>query len=105
MDIIISQPILLVACLIALIAFIVYSVTTIRRLGIVTYHKRIFQAGKAVIIAVGKLITSLAGVLAASAKTAGSTEATANAARGGVLNHRTGKFDDGTDPAGWYEQD
>jgi hypothetical protein len=25
--------------------------------------------------------------------------------RGGDLNFRTGKFDDGTDPAGWYEND
>ena len=25
--------------------------------------------------------------------------------RGGDLNFRTGKFDDGTDPAGWYGND
>ena len=25
--------------------------------------------------------------------------------RGGVLNYRTGKLDDGTDPYGWYEND
>ncbi len=25
--------------------------------------------------------------------------------RGGDLNFRTGKFDDGTDPAGWYGHD
>jgi hypothetical protein len=24
---------------------------------------------------------------------------------GGVLNYRTGKLDDGTDPYGWYEDD
>ena len=24
---------------------------------------------------------------------------------GGVLNYRTGKLDDGTDPIGWYEKD
>ena len=24
---------------------------------------------------------------------------------GGVLNYRTGKLDDGTDPYGWYEED
>jgi len=28
-----------------------------------------------------------------------------SAIRGGELNHRTGRFDDGTDPAGWYERD
>ena len=25
--------------------------------------------------------------------------------RGGALNYRTGKLDDGTDPYGWYEND
>jgi len=25
--------------------------------------------------------------------------------RGGDLNFRTGKYDDGTDPAGWYDND
>ena len=28
-----------------------------------------------------------------------------SAARGGDFNFRTGKFDDGTDPAGWYGRD
>jgi hypothetical protein len=28
-----------------------------------------------------------------------------SAIRGGDLNYRTGRFDDGTDPAGWYERD
>ena len=28
-----------------------------------------------------------------------------NSFRGGVMNHRTGKFDDASDPAGWYERD
>ena len=28
-----------------------------------------------------------------------------SAMRGGDLNHRTGRFDDGTDAAGWYERD
>lgn len=28
-----------------------------------------------------------------------------SAVRGGDLNHRTGKLDDGTDAAGWYERD
>jgi hypothetical protein len=28
-----------------------------------------------------------------------------SAIRGGELNDRTGRFDDGTDPAGWYEHD
>ena len=28
-----------------------------------------------------------------------------SAVRGGALNYRTGKLDDGTDAAGWYEKD
>ena len=28
-----------------------------------------------------------------------------NAVRGGDLNFQTGKFDDGTDPGGWYGRD
>lgn len=32
-------------------------------------------------------------------------KATENAAQGGILNYRTGRFDDGTDAAGWYEKD
>ena len=29
----------------------------------------------------------------------------ASAIRGGVFNYRTNRFDDGTDPAGWYTLD
>jgi hypothetical protein len=60
---------------------------------------------KVVTSALGAFVASLITLLAASAKTSDATEATANATRGGLFNHRTGKFDDGTDPAGWYEND
>jgi len=56
-------------------------------------------------VAFGRLAVSLFGLLAASAKTSDANDASANAARGGVLNYRTGKLDDGTDPTGWYEKD
>ncbi len=59
---------------------------------------------KVVASALGAFVASVVTLLAASAKTSDATEATANAARGGIFNHRTGKFDDGTDPAGWYER-
>ena len=32
-------------------------------------------------------------------------DVSAGAYRGGTLNYRTGKLDDGTDPYGWYEND
>lgn len=31
-------------------------------------------------------------------------DASDNAAGGGIFNFRTEKFDDGTDPAGWYKE-
>jgi len=70
--------------------------------------KRFVQLGRISVAAVGllgSLTAGLVGLLAASAETSDDDGATANAARGGALNFRTGKFDDGTDPAGWYEDD
>ena len=44
-------------------------------------------------------------LLASSARTMPADDELNNSFRGGVMNHRTGKFDDGSDPAGWYEHD
>jgi len=44
-------------------------------------------------------------LLASSARTTPGDDELNNSFRGGVMNHRTGKFDDGSDPAGWYERD
>jgi hypothetical protein len=43
--------------------------------------------------------------LAASARTTPASDVLNSSIRGGVLNYRTGKLDDGTDPYGWYERD
>jgi len=43
--------------------------------------------------------------LASSSQTTPADDELNNSFRGGVMNHRTGKFDDGSDPAGWYERD
>ena len=40
--------------------------------------------------------------VADSTETSSENQKTDNAAGGGVMNFRTDKFDDGTDPAGWY---
>lgn len=47
------------------------------------------------------------GLLAASAGTEPDDESdlSSSALRGGILNYGTGQLDDGTDPAGWYEDD
>jgi hypothetical protein len=50
-------------------------------------------------------MASIVGLLAESAKISDTDDATNQAARGGVLNYRTGKLDDGTDATGWYEKD
>jgi len=102
---VVTQSLLLLLCGMVLGAFLAYSVTIIYSLGFTTYLKIISQMGKAIASALTKFAAGVVGLLAVSAKTGSGTEASANAARGGILNHRTGKFDDGTDPAGWYEQD
>jgi len=45
------------------------------------------------------------GLLAATAQTSPANDELNSSIRGGVLNYRTGKQDDGTDPVGWYERD
>ena len=44
-------------------------------------------------------------LLASSARTTPVDDDLSSSIRGGDLNFRTGKFDDGTDPAGWYGRD
>jgi hypothetical protein len=46
-----------------------------------------------------------AGLLASSSQTDQDDDELGSSIRGGDLNFRTGKFDDGTDPAGWYGRD
>ena len=43
--------------------------------------------------------------LAVAAKTTPANDDLSSSVRGGLLNYRTGKLDDGTDPVGWYERD
>lgn len=68
-----------------------------------TFLKAIGQAVLDVIKAVAKLGASILGLFAESAKT--DNDDANIAPSGGVLNYRTGKLDDGTDPNGWYEKD
>jgi len=52
-----------------------------------------------------RFIGRAVGLLAASAQTTPAKEELDSSIRGGVLNYRTSKLDDGTDPHGWYERD
>ena len=44
-------------------------------------------------------------VIVTSVRTSGDNTRTSNVVRGGVMNYRVDAFDDGTDPAGWYDLD
>lgn len=105
MNIIFNKLTLLNVGLAVVTALFVYSIIAIRRIGVITYFKAFSQVGKLVAATLFKLITGSLALLAESVKTSDANESLANAARGGVLNSRTGKLDDGTDPAGWYEKD
>lgn len=105
MDILFNKLTLLIAAITIVTVFLVYSITRINRIGSNAYFKAISQVCKVFTRALGTLATALLGLLASSAKTSDTNEATGNAARGGVLNYRTDKLDDGTDPYGWYNND
>jgi hypothetical protein len=67
--------------------------------------KRILRAAWGLVVALARVIASLVGLLADSAKAPDTNDPSDVAPSGGVLNYRTGKLDDGTDPVGWYEKD
>ena len=58
-----------------------------------------------IIKAIAKLFAGIIGLFAESAKNTEFDEVSDNSVSGGSFNYRTGKFDDGTDPVGWYEGD
>ena len=73
---------------------------------------RILRTGQVLLkvggIAIGlvfALIATFRDLIAASDSPTQDNDTLGDVFRGGDLNFRTGKFDDGTDPAGWYEND
>ena len=66
--------------------------------------RRVLLAMFAVVTAIGHFLRYVLGFFAESAET-DSEKTSSDSVRGGVLNYRTGKLDDGTDAAGWYEKD
>lgn len=70
--------------------------------------KRFVQLGRVGVTALGalgSLAASLIGFLAVGTGASDTSEESEIVPSGGVLNYRTGKLDDGTDPIGWYEKD
>lgn len=52
-----------------------------------------------------RVLAGMMYFLVASTRTTAASNARDSSISGGVLNYRTGKLDDGTDPYGWYERD
>ena len=102
-----DQLALFIVCLIGLIVFSVYSIRAVRKSGIACYLRGLLFTVGTTIAAMSKLVIGFVGFLASSADTSEEEENDVSAAafRGGTLNYRTGKLDDGTDPYGWYEKD
>ena len=51
------------------------------------------------------LVHSSALLLVPGDRSKSAADELSSSVRGGILNYRTGKLDDGTDPYGWYERD
>jgi len=69
------------------------------------FFKHLVKAILAAIRFVMEFLSEAVRLLASSARTTPADDELNNSFRGGIMNHRTGKFDDGSDPAGWYERD
>ena len=52
-----------------------------------------------------RFLAGAVGFLAGSAQADRDDDDSRDPAQGGILNYRTGKLDDGTDPYGWYKRD
>lgn len=66
---------------------------------------RFFRLIKMLVRAVLGLLTAFLTLATGSTGQSDEDDLSEGAFRGGVLNYRTGKLDDGTDPYGWYEED
>ena len=66
---------------------------------------RSFRFLKALFVLIAGIMSSVVGFLVAAADTPENNDNGPDSLSRGVLNYRTGKLDDGTDPYGWYEND
>ncbi|MEW8660779.1 MAG: hypothetical protein AB2603_20905 [Candidatus Thiodiazotropha endolucinida] len=73
--------------------------------GALNNFAMILHAAWALVVTMVRFLARLVGLLAEGTKVPDTNDATNHAVRGGVLNYRTGKLDDGTDPYGWYDRD
>jgi len=100
-----SQFALLATFFIGLIAFSAHLVMTVRRSGVIRYLRGLLFAVYAIIGIMRKFVMGLVGLLAASTITSEDDDNSEKGDLTGDYNFRTRKFDNGTDPYGWYEDD
>ena len=105
MDFQFGQLALFTVCLIGIVAFFAYSIRAVRRVGFTRFLSGLLFAVNATIAAMSKLVMGFVGLLAASADTSEEQDNVEEDYLTGVYNFRTRKFDNGTDPYGWYEED
>lgn len=87
------------------LAFVTYSTSIIRKRSTKIYLRRLGRGSVFIFVLFGKFLITAVGFLAQSARNNKFDKESDIAPSGGVLNYRTGKLDDGTDPVGWYEKD
>ncbi len=105
MDFQFDQLALFMVCLIGIVVFSAYSIRAVRKFGIARYLRGLLFAVKATIAVMSKLVFGFVGFLASSADTSKEQDNAEEGDLTGAYNFRTRKFDNGTDPYGWYEED
>ncbi|MDZ4263000.1 MAG: hypothetical protein U1B30_11810 [Pseudomonadota bacterium] len=105
MDIFFNNIALFITALVAIMAFFIYSFTVIHRYGALAYFTRLGMVVKRGGSTLAGFAGALVGFLAASADTSEEDDDTDKGDLTGIYNFRTRKYDNGTDPHGWYEED
>jgi len=105
MDILLNELTLFAVAILAVAAFLLYSILVIRRNGTVAYFAQLFRKLKWIGATLAGFAGVLVGLLAASGDTAAEEDGAAEGDLTGAYNFRTRKYDNGTDPYGWYEED
>lgn len=104
MDILLNEVTLFALAILAVAALFVYSILVIRRDGAAAYFARLYRKVKWIGATLAGFAGALVGLLAAGADTSEDDD-THEGDLTGVYNFRTHKYDNGTDPYGWYEED
>jgi len=105
MDFLLNNIFFLIILVATAIIFTIYSAFTVRKRSTKAYFGSLLKGSTFVFLFIGEFLMKALGLLAHSAKTKKFGKESDIAPSGGVLNYRSGKLDDGTDPVGWYEKD